>query len=144
MSLLAEGLYHALFLLLNGRLGFHHLLVLDDHIHRMVGITDRIVLDDLLRVMVVSAVVQPGPGCRREVCRDGFDHFQCAATFWRAMRLAMGSRLVVVVHLELGGLRRRRGRRRRLHWLVLQHVLRQVVEIVVVGHCSVVARGCCY
>lgn len=75
MRLLTEGLYNALFLLLNGRLGFHQLLVLDDHIHRMIRVTYRIVLDDLLRVVVVSAVVQPGPGSRRKVCRNGFDHF---------------------------------------------------------------------
>lgn len=64
MSLLAERFYHALFLLLHGRLGVHHLLMLDDHIYRMVRIADRIVFDNLLRVVVMSAVVKSGNGDR--------------------------------------------------------------------------------
>lgn len=86
MSLLTESLYHALFLLLNGRLRFHHLLMFNDHIYRMVRITDWVVLDDLLRVVMVSAVVQTGTGSRK-VGGNGFDHFY--RTLRRSMRLSM-------------------------------------------------------
>lgn len=134
VSLLTERLYHALLLLLDRRLSFHHLLMLDHHIDRMIRITDRIVLDDLLRVVVMSTVVQTGAGSRM-IGGNGFDHFYRALR-GRAMRLLLTvRRLVVIVHLELGLLRRRR-RGRRLDRLMFDDVLRDVVKIVVVGHCS--------
>lgn len=115
VSLLAEHFNHALLLLLHGRLSVHHLLMLDDHTYRMVRITDRIVLDNLLRVMVMSAVVKPGNGYRM-IGGQGFDHFHSSSGLGQ-VRLTV--RLVVIVHLELGLLllllllmmmRRRRGR----------------------------------
>lgn len=134
VSLLTERLYHALLLLLDCRLRFHHLLMLDHHIDGMVRITDRIVLDYLLRVVVMSAVIQTGGG-RRMIGRNGFDHFYRALRGRAMRRLLTVRRLVVIVHLELGLLLRRR-RGRRLNRLMFDDVLRDVVEIVVVGHCS--------
>lgn len=97
VSLLAERFYHALLLLLDGRLNVPNLLMLDDHTYRMVRITDWIVLDNLLRVMVMSAVVKPGNG-NRMICRYGFDHFHSSGLG----RVRLTVRLVVIVHLELG------------------------------------------
>lgn len=117
MSLLAERLYHALLLLLHGRLSVHHLLMLDDHTYRVVRITDRIVLDNLLRVMVMSAVVETGYGNRMIGGGGyGFDHFQSSGRGGFG-RLRLTVSLLVIVHLELRLLllrmmvrRRRRGR----------------------------------
>lgn len=57
VSLLAECLNHALLLLLDRWLRLHHLLVLDNYVHRMVRIARRIVLNNLLRMMVVRAII---------------------------------------------------------------------------------------
>lgn len=100
VSLLAERFYHAPLLLLDGRLSVHHLLMLDDHAYRMVRITDRIVFDNLLRVMVMGAVVKPSNGDRM-FGRYGFDHFHSGRSLGRRVRLIV-RRLVVIVHLELG------------------------------------------
>lgn len=97
VSLLTERFYHALLLLLHGRLIVHHVLMLDDHTYRMVRITDRIILDNLLRVMVMSAVVKPGNGDRM-IGGQGFDHFHSSSSLGQ-VRLTV--RLVVIVHLEL-------------------------------------------
>ena len=59
VSLLAERLNYTLLLLLDRWLSFHHLLVLDNDVHRVVRIARRIVLNNLLRVVMVRAVVQP-------------------------------------------------------------------------------------
>lgn len=101
VSLLAKCLNDALLLLLDRRLCLDHLLMLDDYVHRMVRIARRIVLDDLLRVVVVRAVVQSRHRHRRRRRRrvHRFDHLQ------RRRRTLLGMRrlllLMVVVHLEL-------------------------------------------
>lgn len=100
VSLLAERFYHAPLLLLDGRLSVHHWLMLDDHAYRMVRIADRIVFDNLLRVMVMGAVVKPGNGDQM-IGRHGFDHLHSGRSLGRRVRLIV-RRLVVIVHLELG------------------------------------------
>lgn len=57
VSLLAERFNYTLFLLLDGRLDFHDLLVIDHHINRVVRITARVILDQLLRMVVMRAVI---------------------------------------------------------------------------------------
>lgn len=101
MSLLTERFYNALLLLLHGWLSVAYLLMFDDHTDRIIRITDWIVLDNLLRVVVMSAVVKSGNG-NRMIGGYGFDHFRSSSNRLGRVRLAM--RLVVIVHLELGRL----------------------------------------
>lgn len=137
MSLLAECLNDALLLLLDGGM-FNDMLLLDHHIHRMVRIAGWIVLDDLLRVVMMRAVIQSGnTDSIGSVCRNRFDHFQSRRLLLRCRssstrRCNSGRRLVVIVHLELM-LRGRRGRR--LDGLMLDDMLWDV-EVVTVGHYS--------